>query len=73
MVVEEHVGPSQQEDDNPLFLELGSEDRVEVRSEMVELEIPGIKAMELTEALRVQMAVMQVQACIKEGMCDQME
>ena len=73
VVAEEHVDPSQWGDNNPLFLELGSEDRAEVRSETVGSEIPGTKATELTEALWVQTATMQVQACIKEQMCTQME
>ena len=73
VVAEEHVDPSQWGDNNPLFLELGSEDREEVRSETVGSEIPSTKATELTEALWVQTAMMQVQACIKEQMCTQME
>ena len=67
------MGQLQWGDDNPLFLELGSEDRVEVRSEMAGSEIPSTEVMELTEALWAQMAMMQVQACIKEQMCAQME
>ena len=41
--------------------------------ETVGSEIPGTKAMELTEALWAQMAMMQGQACIEEQMCTQME
>ena len=67
------MGPSQWGDDNPLFLELGSEDGAEARSETAGLEIPGTEATELMEALQVQMATMQVQAHIKEWMCTQME
>ena len=36
---EEHMGPSQWGDNNPLFLELGSEVRAEARSETVVSEI----------------------------------
>ena len=62
----EHVGPLQWGDNDPLFLELESEDRAEARMETVGSEIPGTKAMELMEALQVQMAVMQGQVHIEE-------
>ena len=69
----ECAGLSQWGDDNPLFLESGSEDGAEVRLEMAGLEIPGTEATEFTEALQAQMAMMQVQVCIEEWMCAQME
>ena len=60
-------------DNNPLFLELGSEDRAAARSETMGLEIPSTEATELREALWVQTATLQVQVCIKEQMHAQME
>ena len=48
-------------DDNPLFLEMESEDRAEVQTETVGSEILGTEASELMEALQVQTATMQGQ------------
>ena len=71
--MEEDAGPSQWGEEEPLFLELESEEGAEVRTETAGSEIPGNAAMELTEALRVQMSAMQGQAHIKEWLCTQME
>ena len=77
---EENMGPLQWGDNEPLFLELESEDGAEVRMETAGLEIPGNAATELTEALQVQTEALQVQtmtmqgqACIEEWLCTQME
>ena len=71
-MTEEGTGPSQQEEDEPLFLESELEG-AEARTEMVGSEIPCDTAAELTEALQAQMSAMQGQACIKERLCAQME
>ena len=60
-------------DDKPLFLEMESEDRAEVRTEMVGSEIPGTETAELTEALQAQTAVMQGQVHVEEQLGSQME
>ena len=70
-MAEEDTGPSQQGEDEPLFLE--SEDGAEARTEMVGLEIPSSVATELMEALWAQTSAMQGQACIEERLCAQME
>ena len=72
-VTEEDVGPSQRGDDEPLFLELESEEGAKARMEMAGSEIPGNTAMELMEALQVQTSAMQGQAHIEEQLCTQME
>ena len=73
VVTEEDVGPLQRGEDEPLFLELELEEGAKARMEMVGLEIPSNTAMELTEALQVQMSAMQGQVHIKEWLCTQME
>ena len=70
---EEDTGPSQQGEEEPLFLELESEEGAKARTEMAGSEIPGNATTELTEALWVQMSAMQGQACIEEWLCAQME
>ena len=70
---EEVAGPSQRGEDEPLFLELGSEDGAEARMETAGSEIPGSAATELMEALQAQTSAMQGQAHIKERLCAQME
>ena len=72
-MTEEEAGPSQRGEDEPLFLESGSEDGAEARTETAGLEVPSSAAMELTEALRAQMSAMQGQAHIEERLCAQME
>ena len=52
VATEEDAGPSQRGEDEPLFLELESEEGVEVRTETAGSEIPGNMATELTEAVR---------------------
>ena len=73
VATEEDAGPSQWGEEEPLFLELESEEGAEARTETAGLEIPGNTAMELMEALRMQTSVMQGQACIREQLCAQME
>ena len=70
---EEEAGPSQRGEDEPLFLESGSEDGAEARTETAGLEIPGSMVTELTEALQAQTSAMQGQAHIEERLCAQME
>ena len=72
-MAEEDVGMSQRGEDEPLFLELESEDGAEARTETVGLEIPGSMATELTEALWAQTSAMQGQVRIEERLCAQME
>ena len=69
---EEGAGPSQQGEDEPLFLESELEG-AEARSEMAASEIPCDAAAELTEALWAQTSAMQSQAHIEERLCSQME
>ena len=72
MATEEGVGPSQQGEDEPLFLELESEG-AEARSETAGSEIPCDTAAELTEALRAQTSALQGQVHLEERLCAQME
>ena len=67
------MGPSQQGEEEPLFLESESEDGAEARTEMVGSEIPVNVATEMMEALWVQTSAMQGQVCIEEQLCAQME
>ena len=60
-------------EEEPLFLELESEDEAEARMEMAGSEIPESVAMGLTEALQAQTLAMQGQVCIEEQLCAQME
>ena len=69
---EEGAGPSQQGEDEPLFLELESEG-AKARLETAGLEIPCDVAAELTEALQAQTSAMQGQVHIEERLCAQME
>ena len=66
--MEEDVGPSQQGEDEPLFLE----SELEEGTETVGSEIPSNMVMELTEALWAQTSAMQGQAHIEEWLCAQM-
>ena len=72
-MTEEVAGPSQRGEDEPLFLESGSEDGAEARTETAGSEIPSSAVMELTEALWAQTSAMQGQARIEERLCAQME
>ena len=69
---EEGVGPSQQGEDEPLFMESESEG-AEARSETAGSEIPCDAAAELMEALRAQTSTLQGQVHLKERLCAQME
>ena len=71
-VTEEGVGPLQQGEDEPLFLESESEG-AEVRTEMAGSEIPCDMAAELMEALWAQTSAMQGQVHIEERPCAQKE
>ena len=70
---EEDVGPSQQGEEEPLFLELDSEEGAKARTETAGSEIPRNAATELMEALQAQTSAMQGQVCIEEQLCAQME
>ena len=65
--VDECMGPLQWGDNDLLFLEMESEDGAEARMETVGSEIPGTETTKLTEALQVQMAMMQGQVHIHRG------
>ena len=69
---EEGAGPSQQGEDEPLFLESESEG-AEARSETAGSEIPCDVVAELTEVLWVQTSTLQGQAHLEERLCAQME
>ena len=72
VAMEEGAGPSQQGEDEPLFLESESEG-AEARSETAGSEIACDAAAELTEALRAQTSTLQCQVHLEERLCAQME
>ena len=72
VVTEEGVGPLQQGEDEPLFLESESEG-AKARSETAGSEIPCDVAVELMEALWAQTSALQGQAHLEERLCAQME
>ena len=69
---EEGAGPSQQGEDEPLFLESESEGD-EARSEMAGSEILCDAAVKLMEVLWAQTSALQGQVHLEERLCTQME